>query len=293
MHKPERNTIIYIIKIIIFTFIAFVFFSCSSRMSVEQINRITKKEHGFLVFTFPEKQFIKLGDMYGLNDDWNVSVTIDGEKYFSDSFESSETYKIPVPAGEHNISYVITAQGMEYFKGHTIYSSGGFNGMIISPGNTTLLSDGTKQSNYFNVKKNQVFSVTLKKNQESETVWFPTIVGTLTFFIGYPLGSWPVFSQQMILNLETDETTASKESKETFRKKRPVVLGKIFRALPGGKKVELVSRGGQLRPGMIVWIMRGGVASGKMVVSQVYHTKAVAKIIVGKARKGEHYAILK
>ncbi|MCB1175274.1 MAG: hypothetical protein KDK39_16990 [Leptospiraceae bacterium] len=250
---------------------------CTSRMSQEQVSRITSAEHGFLVFTFPTKAEIEIGDMFGLNDRWVVQVNVDGEKYFYDFFDPGESYKVPVPTGAHTVSWVFQAVGAEPFVGQTFYLS-----------NDSIYANQVKKSS-INVKKDQVFSVALETQGESVTNWGLSIVNGAAC-IYWPLGAWPFYTQPMAMVFETDEPT---RDVETNRKPVlvPRIIGQVFRTLPGNK-AELTVSGTRLRPGAIVWAMSGSQRSAKLVISQVFHTKAIARVITGQVSKGQSYAIL-
>ncbi len=235
-----------------------IFASCSGRMTLEQMNQITSGEHGFLVFTFP---------VVGTRG-WGCEVYVDEKKYFSSVFLEGESYKVPIPTGQHRIRYKIFSQKGIFIRTH--YLSGVDSGSFLYAHNLT----GNYSGMEIEVKKDQVISINIQAADEERLSILNTIL---------QLGI-PTWSQRMEAKAEIEKDVVAEK-----KIPKPFIIGKVFSV--NGEKIEIMRGQSELKPGNMLYIFNKNKVIGKLVVAQVYHTKASGKIITsqGEIQKDMEY----
>ncbi|MCC6275358.1 MAG: hypothetical protein IT569_05850 [Leptospiraceae bacterium] len=152
----------------------------------------------------------------------------------------------------------------------THYLSGVDSGSFIYAHNLT----GNYSGMEIEVKKDQVISINIQAADEEKLSILNTIL---------QLGI-PTWSQRM-------EAKAEIEKDGVAEKKipKPFIIGKVFSV--NGEKIEIMRGQSELKPGNMFYIFNKNKMAGKLVVTQVLHTKASGKIITsqGEIQKDMEY----
>jgi len=235
------------------TFLLVGFFNAciTETISDAQINQITSGEHGFLVFTFP---------VVGTYS-WFCEVDVDEKKYSSSIFLEGETYKVPVPVGQRRIKYKFFARA-----GKTRYHSGEDSGLLLA----TNIPVGNYSGLEVEVKKNQIISINIQVAGPDKPSFLNSILQQESRRV------------EAKIEIEKDIATEKKIPK-------PIIIGKIFSV--NGEKIEIMRGQSELKPGNMFYIFNKNKMVGKLVVTQVLHTKASGKIITsqGEIQKDMEY----
>ncbi len=280
--QNSLKRILLLLNIILFIITLTGSFSCKTGLSRKKITDIKKGDHGYLVFTMPSKKET------GTNINWQATVNIDNELFFSGSFKQGETYRVPIPEGRHKISYSIYARSIEPFRGQTTYIT-----------SDSMWNIPFKELD-IDAKKDHIISFSFRRKGKRLVNWPRSCYYTIVSPIMWPLGFWPLFRQPMLLVLEKDEAPLSGKKKTTLEYSgtigKNLVLGTISQFIPGNKVVLTVKKRflELLHPGRIILTFQNNRTVGKLVVTQISQTNIIAKIIISQAALsiGMQYGII-
>jgi hypothetical protein len=208
---------------------------------------------------------------------------VDGEKYIADRFSSGEVYRVPIPVGRHIITYVVLAEKYRMFHG----------GTQLTTSDSALLA-GLLSEKEIDVKKDQIFSISIKTDGPNTIDWGTSCCLGLACYT-WPIGVWPLRHQKLAVDFIADNTSLARAAAVT---KRAIVLGRVFSVDDSGSRLELtIQPGTGLRPGSVTFIFVGNKPVAKVVINQIFHTKASAKVITTtdgiKVQKDMPYGIMK
>ncbi|MDH5655049.1 MAG: hypothetical protein OEZ34_04035 [Spirochaetia bacterium] len=263
----------------------------------EQLAKVEKEDHGYITFTLPPGVFKRsffdryVALYYSSYAMGKLIIWVDGQKYYrlsSAKMAKAQTFKIPIPAGKHEIKIEPYFTSLKPFRGNYFY--------IVKTSIDQDVKGAVRRSfidsnAVINIQKDEIISLAIEKSDQKIKVnWFNTIV-FFPFALLYPLGYWPYLEKEV--NLRISSTMTEKKDTAVRTRKTNLIKSKGTVFSSAEDQITLVGNLRSVRPGSIVYILSGKTTVAKAVISQTFHTQVKGKIIVsyGEVGKGMSWGV--